>query len=350
VVLAAAVHDYGHPGTNNAYAVKTGQLYAKIYNDQAVYENSALYQALTLTDNPELDYAARFSEDTKRLLRVTVIDLVLSTDMSRHFDMVTMVKSKVGSAVAKPSSRQSISLFESLPNRLANRRDGEAYIQNAVGVDLQDISPDQMHLIFQFALKVADIGHCMLPLDQHKFWVGNLETEFFNQGDLEKEAGVSISPLMDRNKPGPSNGNNQAGFFEVIVLPTISLWQLLFPGSADQLHRQTESNLRFWKVTAHPERNNEDEVPTNRHRSFSTVTRNAPTVLPVRSTSGRFNGRHTLDSVDYDTMTSLQPSVPVQRSLTASREDVDSESASFPESRRSTILSFKSLSSHHNAK
>lgn len=58
-------------------------------------------------------------------------------------------------------------------------------------------------------VQVADIGHCMLPRDQHKFWVGNLETEFFKQGDLEKEAKLSISPLMDRAKPGPSNGSNQ---------------------------------------------------------------------------------------------------------------------------------------------
>lgn len=49
----------------------------------------------------------------------------------------------------------------------------------------------------------------MLPLDEHKFWVQNLESEFFNQGDLEKEEGLPISPLMDRNKPGPSSGGNQ---------------------------------------------------------------------------------------------------------------------------------------------
>lgn len=52
-------------------------------------------QALSLTDNLELDFSARFSQETKRLLRVTIIDLVLATDMSRHFDIVTLVKSKV---------------------------------------------------------------------------------------------------------------------------------------------------------------------------------------------------------------------------------------------------------------
>lgn len=58
-------------------------------------------------------------------------------------------------------------------------------------------------------MQVADIGHCMLSLDQHKFWSGKLETEFFNQGDLEKEAKLAISPLMDRTKPGPSAASNQ---------------------------------------------------------------------------------------------------------------------------------------------
>jgi len=250
VVLAAAVHDYGHPGTNNAYAVKTGQLYAKIYNDQAVYENSALYQALTLTDQLERDFCTQLNEDTKRLLRATVIDLVLSTDMSRHFDMVTMVKAKMGSLISKAEEKRGSQFLHAIPSGLASRNDDDSPEAKA-GLPLKDLTSDQLHLIFQFALKVADIGHCMLPLDQHKFWVGHLETEFFNQGDLEKEAGFPVSPLMDRNKPGPTNGNNQAGFFEVIVLPTITLWQTLFPGSADRLQQQTLSNLMYWKISGH---------------------------------------------------------------------------------------------------
>mmetsp|Transcript_40571 Transcript_40571/g.77451 ORF Transcript_40571/g.77451 Transcript_40571/m.77451 type:complete len:637 (+) Transcript_40571:942-2852(+) len=250
VVLAAAVHDYGHPGKNNAYAVKTGQLYAKIYNDQAVYENSALYQALSMTDNHELDFSTRFSAEAKRLLRVTIIDLVLATDMSRHFDMVGLVKSKMDLSINEATSRNSSKLLDSTSLGLVKRKESVECFQQPEGIDLTGLSSEQMLLVLQFGLKVADIGHCMLPLDQHKFWVGNLEMEFFNQGDLEKEAGVPISPLMDRTKPGPTNGSNQAGFFEVIVVPTIFLWQTLFPGSANQLQQQTMINLRFWKNNA----------------------------------------------------------------------------------------------------
>eukprot|EP00241_Pyramimonas_parkeae_P012277 CAMPEP_0114243594 /NCGR_PEP_ID=MMETSP0058-20121206/10876_1 /TAXON_ID=36894 /ORGANISM="Pyramimonas parkeae, CCMP726" /LENGTH=281 /DNA_ID=CAMNT_0001356451 /DNA_START=37 /DNA_END=882 /DNA_ORIENTATION=- len=253
VVLAAAVHDYGHPGKNNAYAVKTGQLYAKIYNDQAVYENSALYQALCLFDKQELDFGVRFSIEAKRLLRVTVIDLVLSTDMSRHFDIVSLVKSKLGSTVTRAAPKRRSSFIHRPPNSFNSQQAPDIHCEHELGVDLITLTSDQMHLVFQFALKVADIGHCMLPLEQHKFWVGNLEKEFFNQGDLEKTAGVSISPLMDRSKPGPTNGSNQAGFFDVIVLPTISLWQKLFPGSADQLQQHTTFNMECWKNSEHAE-------------------------------------------------------------------------------------------------
>lgn len=36
----------------------------------------------------------------------------------------------------------------------------------------------------------------------HQRWVKCLETEFFRQGDREKAAGIPISPLFDRDKPG----------------------------------------------------------------------------------------------------------------------------------------------------
>lgn len=54
----------------------------------------------------------------------------------------------------------------------------------------------------QIALKAADIGHLALPRALHCTWVERLQNEFFAQGDREREAGMSISPLMDRNKSG----------------------------------------------------------------------------------------------------------------------------------------------------
>jgi hypothetical protein len=45
-------------------------------------------------------------------------------------------------------------------------------------------------------------------------WVACLEEEFFNQGDREKAAGIPVSPLMDRDKPGVSK--SQPGFYDFV--------------------------------------------------------------------------------------------------------------------------------------
>ena len=57
-------------------------------------------------------------------------------------------------------------------------------------------------LIIQMAVKSADLGHCYARMQQHLYWCKCLEDEFFKQGDAEREAGVHVSALMDKNLPG----------------------------------------------------------------------------------------------------------------------------------------------------
>lgn len=52
-------------------------------------------------------------------------------------------------------------------------------------------------------------------------WVNRLQDEFFHQGDLEKSAGLPVSPLFDRDKPGVTS--SQPGFFDIIALPLFSV-------------------------------------------------------------------------------------------------------------------------------
>jgi cAMP-specific phosphodiesterase 4 len=52
------------------------------------------------------------------------------------------------------------------------------------------------------ALKVADLGHNSAPLAVNIKWVDVLEEEMFQQGDKEKEQGLPVSPLCDREKSG----------------------------------------------------------------------------------------------------------------------------------------------------
>ena len=48
-------------------------------------------------------------------------------------------------------------------------------------------------------LHSADVSHPTKTWDLHKEWTARCMEEFFNQGDREKEMGLDVSPLCDRN-------------------------------------------------------------------------------------------------------------------------------------------------------
>jgi len=83
-------------------------------------------------------------------------------------------------------------------------------------------------------------------MSTHLAWAQRLEEEYFAQGDREKRAGWTISPLMDSRKPGPMDTRNQVGFFKVIVLPLFKAWTDMFPTSAPLL-QQVEANLQEYE-------------------------------------------------------------------------------------------------------
>jgi hypothetical protein len=60
------------------------------WNDQAVIENHSLHSALTLIrDRPELNFCHGWGGKQRRDFRRLAISIVLATDMSRHFELLT---------------------------------------------------------------------------------------------------------------------------------------------------------------------------------------------------------------------------------------------------------------------
>ena len=53
--------------------------------------------------------------------------------------------------------------------------------------------------VMSFVLHSADVAHPTKAWDLHKEWTARCMEEFFNQGDREKEMGLDVSPLCDRN-------------------------------------------------------------------------------------------------------------------------------------------------------
>lgn len=108
-----------------------------------------------------------------------VVELVLSTDLGRHFGILAEFRSKTAS--------NSISGFiESLTAEAVN------------GVPLPTQREDRL-LLSKILIKVADVSNPSKRFDIYSKWLSLVMEEFWRQGDREKELGLPISPFMDRS-------------------------------------------------------------------------------------------------------------------------------------------------------
>ncbi|XP_051990928.1 dual specificity calcium/calmodulin-dependent 3',5'-cyclic nucleotide phosphodiesterase 1A-like [Xyrauchen texanus] len=181
MLFAAAVHDYEHTGTTNNFHIQTRSDTAILYNDRSVLEShhvSAAYRLLQ--DDDEMNILYNLSKDDWRELRALVVEMVLATDMSCHFQQVKAMKN---------------------------------FLQQPEGID----KPKALSLL----LHTADISHPAKHWDLHHRWTASLLEEFFRQGDKEAELGLPFSPLCDRKSTMVAQ--SQIGFIDFIVVPTFTV-------------------------------------------------------------------------------------------------------------------------------
>uniref|UniRef100_A0A8C9V169 Phosphodiesterase n=1 Tax=Scleropages formosus TaxID=113540 RepID=A0A8C9V169_SCLFO len=181
MIFAAAVHDYEHTGTTNNFHIQTRSDTAILYNDRSVLENhhvSAAYRLLQ--DDDEMNILYNLSKDDWRELRAVVVEMVLATDMSCHFQQIKAMKN---------------------------------FLQQPEAID----KPKALSLL----LHTADISHPAKNWDVHHRWTSSLLEEFFRQGDKEAELGLAFSPLCDRKSTMVAQ--SQIGFIDFIVEPTLTV-------------------------------------------------------------------------------------------------------------------------------
>ncbi|XP_069839163.1 dual specificity calcium/calmodulin-dependent 3',5'-cyclic nucleotide phosphodiesterase 1A [Dendropsophus ebraccatus] len=180
MILAAAVHDYEHTGTTNNFHIQTRSDAAILYNDRSVLENHHVSAAYRIMQEDDMNILVNLSKDDWRDLRTLVIEMVLSTDMSGHFQQIKTMRNT---------------------------------LQQPEGID----KSKAMSLI----LHAADISHPAKTWDMHQRWTDLLMEEFFRQGDKEVELGLPFSPLCDRKSTLVAQ--SQIGFIDFIVEPTFTL-------------------------------------------------------------------------------------------------------------------------------
>ncbi|XP_070544277.1 cGMP-inhibited 3',5'-cyclic phosphodiesterase 3A-like [Ptychodera flava] len=164
--VAAAMHDYDHPGRTNAFLVATRAPQAILYNDRAVLENHHAAAAWSLLlSNPDYNFLSQLDEAEFKRFRFLVIEFILATDLKRHFDFLVEFNAKVNDP-------------------------------DASGIDWT-AEPDRL-LVSQMCIKLADISGPTKYKDLHISWTTRIAEEFYEQGDEEAGRGLPISPYMDR--------------------------------------------------------------------------------------------------------------------------------------------------------
>ncbi|XP_018584471.1 calcium/calmodulin-dependent 3',5'-cyclic nucleotide phosphodiesterase 1A isoform X4 [Scleropages formosus] len=180
MVFAAAIHDFEHTGTTNNFHIQTRSEVAILYNDRSVLENHHVSAAYRLMQEDEMNILVNLSKDDWRELRTLVIEMVMSTDMSCHFQQIKTMRNA---------------------------------LQQPEGIDKAKALSLMLH--------AADISHPAKSWDLHFRWTQALMEEFFRQGDKEAELGLPFSPLCDRK--ATMIAQSQIGFIDFIVEPTFSV-------------------------------------------------------------------------------------------------------------------------------
>lgn len=172
-----------------------------------------MHSSLTFSimSDPDKNILQSLEYDQYLLARKWIIELILSTDMGKHFEILGNFRMKM----------YSIKDFENIECKL------EA---------------------LKIVIKSSDIGHAAKTTDSHMHWSLLISEEFFRQGDIEKESGKPVSMYCDRDTT--IIPKSQIGFLKNIALPLYETLNSFLNSSSFESHcvEQIRSNIASWEL------------------------------------------------------------------------------------------------------
>uniref|UniRef100_A0A3P8UHU8 Phosphodiesterase n=1 Tax=Amphiprion percula TaxID=161767 RepID=A0A3P8UHU8_AMPPE len=214
-LIAATVHDVDHPGRTNSFLCNAGSELAILYNDTAVLEShhAALAFQITTRDD-KCNIFKNIERNEYRTLRQAIIDMVLATEMTKHFEHVN----KFVNSINKPLAAESVkSILTSPENRI---------------------------LVKRMLIKCADISNPCRPLELCIEWAGRISEEYFAQTDEEKRQGLPVvMPVFDRNTC--SIPKSQISFIDYFITDMFDAWDAF--ADLPNLMQHLDNNFKYWK-------------------------------------------------------------------------------------------------------
>ncbi|XP_043947613.1 high affinity cAMP-specific and IBMX-insensitive 3',5'-cyclic phosphodiesterase 8 isoform X2 [Drosophila biarmipes] len=212
-LIAAAAHDVDHPGRSSAFLCNSNDALAVLYNDLTVLENhhAAITFKLTLGDD-KINIFKNLDKETYKSARSTIIDMILATEMTRHFEHLAKFVSVFGGEEPREHNPQT---------------DEETSI-----------------LMRRMLIKVADVSNPARPIQFCIEWARRIAEEYFMQTDEEKQRHLPIvMPMFDRATC--SIPKSQIGFIEYIIQDMMHAWESFI--DMPQLITYMQMNYSQWK-------------------------------------------------------------------------------------------------------
>ena len=128
-VVAAAAHDVAHTGQNNGFHNKYVTKYAVEYSDQSTMEMLHLATTFKILQKEDCNIFGHMCRDDYSMCRKLMIEMILATDLSKHFDLL-----------------------------------------NNYSIELDKDGIVSSNKLLEIVLKAADIGHAVKSIPIHQKW------------------------------------------------------------------------------------------------------------------------------------------------------------------------------------
>ncbi|XP_069179939.1 high affinity cAMP-specific and IBMX-insensitive 3',5'-cyclic phosphodiesterase 8A isoform X3 [Procambarus clarkii] len=228
-LIAAVVHDVDHPGKNSAFLCNTDNELAILYNDLSVLEShhAAVSFKYTHSDDRVNIYKA-LDRDTYKHVRKSIIDMVLATDMTKHFEHLSKFINMSGSSKTPVKDDDTASL------------DGARYSPDLMSFG----TPENLVIIKRMMIKCADVSNPVRPLHLYIDWAHRIANEYFTQTEEEKKRNLPIvMPQFDRTTC--SIPKSQIGFIDFFINDMFDAWDAL--ADVPELMGHLRRNYQYWK-------------------------------------------------------------------------------------------------------
>lgn len=208
ILFSGATHDVDHPGNTNAFEINSRSLLALTYNDKSVLENYHLFIFFNFLINDNMNIFCNFDLAEVKNIRKIFIQNIIATDMLNH------------------------------------ATDMKKLVSNVTNPEFDKTKQENKEFIMTQLIHLSDISNGTKPLEVYDQWVDRLFVEFFGQGDKEKEMGLPISMLCDREKTAIPE--SQVFFLNFFTLDLIKNMKIIYP-KFEILQETLESNRAAWE-------------------------------------------------------------------------------------------------------